>query len=205
MSNVPDNTRPDQMSESQVVHWFDFICPFCYVSQNRDAFAVARGLEVLDLPFRAHPEIPPTGVHVGPRVGPMYRDIEAQARASGLALDWPFRIPNSGTALGAAEWVRRNYRTVAREFNSTLFEAHFVLNEDIGDKATVLRKAAQLGLDAGMLDQALADGRATAWVRESESIAEHHGVRGTPAWLYQGRLLTGAGSMEEFSRFIDAT
>lgn len=188
----------------RIVHWFDFICPFCYVSQDRNAFFVARGFDVVDLPFRAHPEIPPAGVHVGPRQGPMYRNIEAQTHAAGLALNWPSRLPSSGNALGAAEWVRRNQPAISRDFNKALFEAHFVLNEDLGDKATILRTAAQLGLDTAVLDAALADGSTADWVRESEAMAHEQGVRGTPVWLYRGRLLAGARPIEEFSRFLKA-
>ena len=188
-----------------VLHWYDFICPFCYVSQDRDDVLLARGLDVVDLPFRAHPEIPPSGVHVGPRQGPTYRSLEAQARAAGLALNWPSRLPNSGMALGAAEWIRRNRTAVSRAFNKAMFEAHFVLGEDIGDMATILRKAAQFGLDGRTLDAALGDGSAARWVRESEAQAHEHGVRGTPAWLYRDRLLSGALPLDEFVRFAQGS
>jgi predicted DsbA family dithiol-disulfide isomerase len=189
----------------QVVHWYDFICPFCYVSQDRDDFLAAREREVVDLPFRAHPEIPPAGVHVGPRQGPTYRSLEAQARAAGLALNWPSRLPNSSMALGAAEWVRRNHPVISRALNKALFEAHFVLGEDIGDRATILRKAVERGLDASALDTALGDGSAAGWIQESEARAHEHGVRGTPTWLYRGRLLTGALPLDEFARFAQGS
>ncbi|MEH2487484.1 DsbA family oxidoreductase [Bradyrhizobium sp. AZCC 2230] len=160
-----------------IVHWFDFICPFCYITQDWDALIFARGIDVVSLALRAHPEIPPARVHVGPRHGPTYRNIEARARAADLALNWPSRLPSSGSALDAAEWVRRNRPTISRDFNTALFEAHFVLNEDVGDKATILRKAKQLGLDTAALDACLEDGSAAGWLRESEAMAYEYGVR----------------------------
>ena len=210
MSNSPKGAQQDpprgiEPIDARVVHWFDFICPFCYVSQDRGELVAARGLDVVDLPLRAHPEVPPAGVRIGPRRGPMYRHIEAEARAAGLVLNWPSRLPSSSVALGAAEWVRRIHPVISREFNRSLFEAHFVLNQDIGDEATVLRHAALLGLDPALLGAALADRSTASWIRESESAAHRHGVRGTPAWLYRGRLLEGARPVAEFSRFLEAS
>ncbi|WP_445221489.1 DsbA family protein [Bradyrhizobium sp. Pa8] len=209
MSSSPKAVQQDPLRDvepidARVVHWFDFICPFCYVSQDRDELVAARGLDIVDLPLRAHPEISLAGVRVGPRRGPMYRHIEAEARAAGLVLNWPSRLPSSSVALGAAEWARRIRPAISREFNRSLFEAHFVLNQDIGDEATILRHAALLGLDPALLAAALADGSTAGWIRESESAAHRHGVRGTPAWLYRGRLLEGARSAAEFFRFLEA-
>src|SRR5215468_5539089 len=48
-----------------VLHWYDFLCPFCYVGQHRTAIFVRHGLRVAELPFQAHPDIPPGGVPAG--------------------------------------------------------------------------------------------------------------------------------------------
>src|SRR4051794_8196317 len=50
-----------------VLHWYDFICPFCYVSQNRNSILARHGFDVVELPFQSHPEIPPGGILAGPR------------------------------------------------------------------------------------------------------------------------------------------
>jgi len=42
-----------------VLTWYDFLCPFCYVGQHRTAILVRHGLGVVELPFQAHPDIPP--------------------------------------------------------------------------------------------------------------------------------------------------
>ena len=90
-----------------VLHWYDFICPFCYVDQQRNTILLRRGLDVVELPFQAHPEIPAGGIAVGPRDGPMYAMLEREAKAAGLPLRWPRRLPNTRSALAAAEWTRR--------------------------------------------------------------------------------------------------
>src|SRR5215813_12914148 len=54
--------RERQISPSTVLHWYDFLCPFCYVGQARTAILVRHGLDVVELPFQAHPDIPLGGV-----------------------------------------------------------------------------------------------------------------------------------------------
>src|SRR4051812_14470951 len=116
MANVPAAALsdellmvPDESGRSrQVLHWYDFLCPFCYVGQQRNAIFEAHGFEVLDVPFQAHPDIPPGGRSVGERSGAMYAHLEEEARAAGLPLVWPNRLPNTRMALAAAEWVRRH-------------------------------------------------------------------------------------------------
>jgi predicted DsbA family dithiol-disulfide isomerase len=63
-----------------VLHWYDFLCPFCYVGQNRTVILVQHGLEVIELPFQAHPDIPSSGVPAGTRNGPMYANLEREAK-----------------------------------------------------------------------------------------------------------------------------
>ena len=61
------------MNENEdVLHWYDFVCPFCYVGQTRTAILTRYGLSVIELPFQAHPNIPPSGVAASPRT---WRDV----------------------------------------------------------------------------------------------------------------------------------
>jgi hypothetical protein len=40
-------------------------------------------------------------------------------------------LPDTGLALGTAEWVRRHQPRAFPQFHKSLFEAHFVLGEDL--------------------------------------------------------------------------
>src|SRR5690242_20640420 len=91
-----------------ILHWYDFLCPFCYIGQSRNAILTRYGLRVIELPFQAHPDIPVTGVAAGPRISPFYRELEREAKEAGLQLHWPARLPDTRRALASAEWVRRN-------------------------------------------------------------------------------------------------
>ena len=184
----------------QVLHWYDFLCPFCYVGRQRNTILEDRGFDVIDLPFQAHPEIPPEGRAVGPRSGAMVALIEDEARLAGLPINWPQRLPNTRLALAVAEWTRRHEPSSFPALEEPLFAAHFVLGEDLGDRRIVERHAADAGVDVSRLRAALGDGSARVLVDQSEGVAKGMGVSGTPAWLVSGRLNLGLQPREQFER-----
>jgi predicted DsbA family dithiol-disulfide isomerase len=187
-----------------VLSWYDFLCPFCYVGQHRNAILIRHGLRVVELPFQAPPEIRSGGIPAGPRVGPMYAMLEREAKEAGLSLKWPARLPNTRRALAAAEWVRRHQPRAFPRLHRELFEAHFVLGEDLEDPAVIDRHAGGSGVDLVALYAALGDGSAVRAVTEAETIGREHGVRGTPAWLLSRRLITGLRPAEEFERLAES-
>jgi predicted DsbA family dithiol-disulfide isomerase len=186
-----------------VLHWYDFLCPFCYVGQNRTAILVRHDLDVVELPFQAHPDIPATGVPAGPRNGLMYAHLEWEAKEAGLPLNWPTHLPNTRRALASSEWVRRHQPRSYPQFHKDLFAAHFVLGEDLGNQAVIDCHAANLGIDVERMHAALADGSAFVVVTEAETIGRRYGVQGTPAWLIRRRLIAGLLPAAEFDRLAE--
>jgi predicted DsbA family dithiol-disulfide isomerase len=201
MSKIEERERLD--SAVTVLHWYDFICPFCYVGQQRNAILIRHGLRVVEMAFQAHPEIPLGGIPAGPRNGPMYATLECEAKEAGLRLQWPARLPNTRQALAAAEWVRRNLPSAFSQLHRELFEAHFVLGEDLEDIAVIDRHARSSDIDLLALHAALEDGSATNFVIETEMIGRKSGVQGTPAWLSGQRLITGLRPTAEFERLAE--
>ena len=201
MIDVNKTQRTD--APGTVLHWYDFICPFCYVGQRRNAILVRHGLHVIELTFQAHPEIPDGGIPAGPRNGPMYAMLEREAREAGLVLNWPRHLPNTRRALSAAEWSRKHQSRSFRQLHKELFEAHFVLGEDLEDPAVIDQHASRAGIDLAALHAALADGSATAAVVEAERIGRKHGVQGTPAWLLPQGMITGLRPALEFERLAE--
>lgn len=189
----------------KVLHWYDFICPFCYVGQKRNEILLRHGLHIIELPFQAHPDIPAGGISAGPRNGPMYAMIEREAREAGLPLHWPRHLPNTRLALAAAEWARRHQRGAFPELQKSLFEAHFVLGEDLENLAVIDRHAGASGIGLAPLHAALADGSAVAAVTEAEMTGHRYGVQGTPAWLVNQRLIAGLQPAEEFERLAETS
>jgi predicted DsbA family dithiol-disulfide isomerase len=187
-----------------VRHWFDFMCPFCYVAQHRNDILVRHGIEVVHLPYQIHPEIPEDGLDAGPRVGPMYEHLDREAAAAGLVLNWPARLSNTRRALSAAEWVRRTAPDKTDDFNKRLFNAYFVGGEDLGDPTVIERHASAVDIDVDELRGALSDGTATTWLVESELAGAEAGVRATPSWEINGQLISGLLPASEFERLAAA-
>jgi predicted DsbA family dithiol-disulfide isomerase len=193
----------EQGDPRTVLHWYDFLCPFCYVGQHRTAILVRHGFPVVALPFRAHPDIPPGGILAGPRNGPMYATLEHEAREAGLPLRWPPRLPDTLWALAAAEWTRRHQPSAFPRLHKGLFEAHFVLGEDLEDPSVIDRHASEAAIDLAALHAALADGKAAAADVEAEMTGRQYGVQGTPAWLLAQRLISGLRPAAEFERLAE--
>jgi predicted DsbA family dithiol-disulfide isomerase len=183
----------------------NFLCPFCYVGQQRNAILIRHGLHLDDLAFQAHPDISPGGIPAGPRVGLMYTTLEREAREAGLPLHWPPRLPKTRQALAAAEWVRRYQPRGFAQLHRELFEAHFVLGEDLEDVAVIDRHASSSDVDLTALHAALENGSAAKFVTETEMIDRKYGVQGTPAWLLDQQLITGLRPTTEFERLAEYT
>src|SRR5262249_57298168 len=110
----------------------------------------------------------------------MYAMLEREARAVALPLHWPRRLPDTRQALAAAEWARRHQPRAFPQFPKDLFDAHFVLGEDLEDPAVIDRHASESGIDLAGLHAALPDDSAAAAVAEAEMIGPQYCVGGAP-------------------------
>jgi protein-disulfide isomerase len=68
----------------------------------------------------------------------------------------------------------------------------------------LLRYAEELGLEAARFEQCVADGEYRGQVEAETHEARSMGISGTPAFLINGLLLSGARPAEDFYRVIDA-
>jgi predicted DsbA family dithiol-disulfide isomerase len=134
----------------------------------------------------------------------MYQHIEAEARAAHLPLVWPDRLPNTRMALAGAEWTRRHAPRAFSALQQALFAAHFVLGEDLGDRDVIGRHAHDAGVDVVAMQAALDSRAAYALVDECEALGRGLGVRGTPAWLLAGDLISGLYPRERFEQLARA-
>ena len=179
------------MTAPSVLHWFDFICPFCYVAQDRNRILRDAAVTVIDQPLQIHPEIGPGGAPAPPRTGRMYEQLAQAAREAGLALRWAPRIPSSRYALAAAESVRLDQPEASQAFDAAVFQAYFARGEDIEDPAVIVACAQDAGVDPVVLGDRMASGAAERELREAEAQASGHHVTGTPSWLVENQLVVG--------------
>jgi predicted DsbA family dithiol-disulfide isomerase len=187
------------MTPGVVLHWFDFICPFCYIAQDRNRILCDAGVAVIDLPVQIHPEIGPGGVPAPPRNGPVYDQLAEAARDAGFELNWPSRIPCSRPALAAAEAVRTHQPESHQAFSAAVCRGHFALGQDIEDPAVIAACAEGAGVDPLEFASETTSGAAEDELRHAERQARAYRVTGTPSWLVADRLIVGLRSRAFFT------
>ena len=167
--------------------WSDYICPWCYLGQDRTALLESLGVTVVARPFELHPETPIGGIPLGRR----YSRIAAACEELGLPFNTPPVLSNSRRALLAAEWVRINAPDRFDDVHRAFFRAYFVEQQDIGDAAVVEDIAGDVELEETLL-------------RDAMEEAYDAGIGGTPAWLVDGRLLIpGVQDRSYYERMIE--
>jgi predicted DsbA family dithiol-disulfide isomerase len=180
------------MTSHPVLHWFDFICPFCYIAQDRNRILRDAAVCVVELPMRIHPEIAPGGVPAPPRIGPMYDYLVEEASAAGLELNWSPRIPYSRFALAAAQAVRINEPEYNPAFNAAVFDAYFARGQDIEDWTVIAQCAEAVGVEPFAFQYSMTSQIADNELRFGEEQAREHHVLTTPSWVVNNdQLIAG--------------
>ncbi len=183
----PGDSRSRRTIRLRVVS--DYICPWCYVGltrveQLRDEFDIE--LEVGA--FELRPGIPPEGMSReeasrGRVYPPGYLEhLRATAAEAGIEMKRPALVPNTRKAHEATEFAKEHGRLW--EIHRALFHAYFEEERNIGDINVLCEIAAGIGLNAGELRLALADGRYAAEVEEQLAWARAAGVTGVPTVIF---------------------
>jgi len=184
--------------------WSDYLCPWCYVGQARDAIFEGHGVAVVHLPYELHPEIPVEGRPVSPtgRLAPTFDRVAEACHEVGLPFRPPVRMPNTHRALATAEWVRQHAPSAFAAVHRELFAAHFSTGLPIDDLVVLERIVAEAGVDADDLRAALASGRADALLVASMAEARRLGISSTPSWVVNDLVIPGALDPETLDRWV---
>jgi predicted DsbA family dithiol-disulfide isomerase len=95
-------------------------------------------------------------------------------------------------------------RGVQDAVNERLLRAYFTEGEAVGDRGTLVRLAAEAGLDADEVRGALDEGRYVGAVRADEAEAQALGIRGVPFFVVDRRYgVSGAQPAEVLRQVLD--
>ena len=183
--------------------WSDVVCPWCYIGKRRFEAALGRfahrdDLSVVWRSFELDPSAPTrrTG-DSAERLAAKYGMSRAQAVASqdrltlmaaqeGLAFH--FDQAQSGNTLDAHRLLHlAAERGLQDEVKERLFRAYFSEGEPIGERETLVRLAAEVGLSEAEADAVLGSDAYTAEVREEEHEATQLGINGVPFFVLDRR------------------
>ncbi len=183
--------------------WSDVVCPWCYIGKRRFEAALGRfghrdDVTVAWRSFELDPSAPArrTG-DSAERLAAKYGMSRQQAVASqdrltqmaaqeGLAFH--FDQAQSGNTFDAHRLLHLGAeRGVQDEVKERLFRAYFSEGEPIGERETLVRLAAEVGLDPAEAEAVLAADTYDDEVRAEEQEATQLGITGVPFFVVDRR------------------
>jgi predicted DsbA family dithiol-disulfide isomerase len=189
----------------EAICWSDYLCPWCYVGQDRSEQMASLGLSVVHRPYELHPEIPPAGRPVRPdgRLASTFARIADACDEVGLPFRVPTRMANTRRALETAEWVRIHHPDAASALHAGLFHAHFAAGLALDDPDVIDELVAAAGASAADVRAAIDAGRGAPLVDASMAEARELGVSSTPTWVLEdGFAIPGALDRATLERWV---
>jgi predicted DsbA family dithiol-disulfide isomerase len=207
--------------------WSDVVCPWCWIGKRRieagiRAFATSHAGDdvTIDLHWRAfeldssaprtYDPTVPSALRVARKYGTsveqaeqMLTNLTMVAASEGLHLD--FAKVKSGNTFDAHRLIQFADRHDKQDaMKERLLRAYFSEGEHLADAETLVRLAADVGLDADEARAALASDAFAKNVRADETEARAMGVSGVPFLVVDRRLaIEGAQPAEVLARVLE--
>jgi predicted DsbA family dithiol-disulfide isomerase len=201
------------MKPMTVEIWSDVVCPWCYIGKRRferalERFAHRDDVRVIWRSFQLDPGAPSDGTEsVNDLLARKYNVSPAQARAmteqvtataAEEGLEYHLENARRGNTLDAHRLIHlateRGLQDVAKE---RLLRAYFTEGLPIGDRETLVRLAAEIGIPAEEARAMLAGDRYADAVRADIDRGASFGISGVPFFAIDERYgVSGAQSPE---------
>lgn len=196
----------------------DVACPWCYVGKAYlDRALERRAGHPFALewhPFQLNPEIPADGVdraeYMAAKFGSrenivrIHEPLLKHAEKAGVPFDLPAirRTPNTLNAHRLIHWAGLEGRQTLMV--SRIMRAYWAEGRDIGDVATLVDLAAQIGLDPAGTERLFQTGADIEDIRSREAHSRQRGVNAVPTFIIAGKyVVQGAQPTELWLDVID--
>ena len=208
------------MSHLRIDVWSDLACPWCYVGKRRLEAALQKaGVTDADVVWRsfeldAHaPQLHDTATPYAQRLANKYRCSVGQAEqmiarmtetAAVDGITMRFDRAQPGNTFDAHRLLHLAHQHgLQNALKERLFAAYLTDGEALGDHATLLRLATQVGLPPDEVTAVLASDRFATEVRADEQMAKELSISGVPFFVIAGRLaVSGAQSVDVLASAI---
>jgi predicted DsbA family dithiol-disulfide isomerase len=209
---------PEAKTPMKIDVWSDVVCPWCWLGKARLDSAVAafpHPVEVVFRSFELDPRAPkerdvPTHEMLTKKYGLGRAQIDAlhqRMHAMGLAdgIEFRFDLTRTSNTFEAHEVIHHAHsQGKQKPMVDRLFRAQFHEGVRVGDRAELLRLAAEVGLDRAEVEAALDEQRFTAAVRADEEKAHTLGISGVPFYVVDGVYgVSGAQSVDVLRRVLE--
>ena len=196
----------------------DVVCPWCFIGKRRLEKALALKpeipVEVHWHPYFLNDWIPREGIarseYLTTKFGSPERyagiaqRVSAAAAEEGLdyAMDKISRQPNTIDAHRLIRWAEGIGK--AAEMKQKLMELYFTDGADLSNRAVLVQAAADVGLDADDISEALASDQDIEEVAREAIAAKDAGIEGVPCFIFGGELaVSGAQAPEYLAEAIE--
>jgi predicted DsbA family dithiol-disulfide isomerase len=210
------------MKKLRIDVWSDIACPWCYVGKRRleaalDEFPHRDAVEVVWRAFELDPSAPrerSTDGTYAERLAKKYGSSVKEAdgmiqRMTDVAredgLDFHFERIRSGNTFDAHRVLHLAHERGKQDAVKERFlRAYMTEGEPIGDPETLVRLAAEAGLDPEEVRATLASDAFTKEVRDDEDEAREVGINGVPFFVLGGKYaVSGAQPAALLRRALD--
>lgn len=197
----------------------DVVCPWCAMGataleQAIDNLAGEVSVELTFKPFELNPDMPAVGEnavkHLMRKYGRSAEEVASGKKmlmARGQAIGFQFDLEkrshfyNTFDAHRLLFWALQEGRQIA--LKRALLRAYFTDGQKPSDRETLVRLAAEAGLDTARAREVLASGAFANEVRELEVFYREHGINSVPAMVLNGRhLVSGSQSVEYYEQML---
>ena len=195
----------------------DVVCPWCFIGKRR----LEKALELTDTPVEVHYRpyflndwIPREGIsreqYLTTKFGSPERykgiaqRVAAAAQSEGLtyAIDKISRQPNTLDPHRLIKWADAMGK--APQMKQKLMDFYFTQGADLTDRETLVRAAAEAGLNPDDVRQWLASDKDVAEVEREALAAKEAGIEGVPCYILGGTYaISGAQAPEYLAQAID--
>lgn len=195
--------------------WSDFACPFCYIGKRHLEIALSKLPFANEVTF-VHKsfQLNPDAVHytegnvhhyISQKYGIPYQQAEVmnqkiitQAASVGLTYDFEHLIlNNTGKAHQLAKYAESLH--LETPVVERLFKAYFEEGANLADVDTLVRLAAESGLEASATETALRSEVYAAAVLDDQEEAKRHQIQGVPFYIIDDKYsISGAQPIDSF-------
>jgi predicted DsbA family dithiol-disulfide isomerase len=183
----------------------DVVCPWCFIGKRRLEAALelyrqrrpdARAPGIVFHPFELNPDLPREGIaradYIAKKFGARGYSAHDRLVHAGAQLGIAFafdRIERQPNTLAAHALIERARMSgVQGTVKEALLKAFFVDGLDLTDEETLVRVAADAGLERKEAEAAVADENLRRAVADEEEKARAMGVHGVPFFIFNSRL-----------------
>ena len=209
------------MSKVKILYWSDFICPYCYIGEQRMK-NLMKELNIMDkfefklLAFELDPNAPKErSLNIVDNFAKKYYMSKEQAKSTvdhinqlGKAegIDFKYDTCRGGNTLKAhrlAKYIEKkgNYENTEKIIY-LLYDAYFTKNLLISDENVLIDLGTKVGCTKEELEKFLASDELTNEIREDEEDAYAEGVHGVPYFVINKKVINGAASKEEMKEVL---